>query len=1037
MLDLRSRALRLCHVHKPTSVAALLASVLLLMSGGCSGDDVDDVDDVNESTTVTDGGVSSVENQSVGSKRSDKTDDREEDDEAATSDSERADTDASKPSAGDKDKEPKPEGDDETKLDNPDLPVELPAGFKHRVLGNGLEVYSARDTSTTNVSVQVWYKVGSKDDPAGRSGFAHLFEHLMFKATRNLPPETFDRLTEDVGGSLNAFTADDTTAYYEIVPANHLERVLFAEAERMGSLVVDDAVFKAERDVVKEELRQRVLAPPYGRLFSLYVPQEAYQEHPYRRPGIGSLTDLDAAQIGEVLAFHETFYRPDNAYLIVVGNFEDNELNGWVDKYFGPIARPERALPVNDVDEPARTAAREATYYAPNVSLPAVLVNWLVPEYASEDSAALLVLDGILSTGASSRLYRSLVYEQQIAAEIGTSLDQAQQAGNISAYALMATGRTAAEGKAALLAEVAKLRDQKVSREELDEAKNELIAARLRNRESLLGLGNEVGESLIMAGDAAASEKLLERIRTVTVDDVQRVAQAYLGDQSYVVINYLGDSDKPADVPAEPRTPATDAPITLEALAPAGEPVTLAPEGERVPMPNAGPERDVTTPSVTERRLANGLRVLVAPRHNLPLVAALLSFDVGSSADPAGKAGVASLTAALISEGTSMKTAPQIATQIESLGAELSAAAGNDFTQLAVNSPSEVFEGSAALLSELVHDATFPEADLTRLKAQYLDGLSVSLSDPAAVADLASSRVIYGAAPYGAALDGTPTSIPTITRDDVVELYRTRWLPSSATLVFSGDIEPDAAFALAEKLFSDLRDPEDAAAKIDNPAGEPIASRVVVIDQPGAGQAAIEAVSRSIARDDPDYYPLLLGNAVLGGGYSARLNAEIRVKRGLSYGASSGLGARVDEGLFSASTQTRNDAAAEVVSLISTEISRLSSEPVSAEELAPRRATVLGSFSRSLETVSRLSSVVAGFAQYGLPIEEFGQYATKVQAVTPEQIRDAVGRRLPAAGMSFVVVGDAAPFIAQLTAAYPNVESIALTELNLDSATLR
>jgi zinc protease len=384
-----------------------------------------------------------------------------------------------------------------------------------------------------------------------------------------------------------------------------------------------------------------------------------------------------------------------------------------------------------------------------------------------------------------------------------------------------------------------------------------------------------------------------------------------------------------------------------------------------------------------------------------------------------------------------MKTAPQIATQIESLGAELSSVAGNDFTQLTVNSPSEVFEGSVALLSELVHDATFPEADLTRLKAQYLDNLSISLSDPAAIADLASSRVIYGAAPYGAALDGTPTSIPTITRDDVVGLYRARWVPSSATLVFSGDIEPDAAFALAEKLFGDLRDPEDAAPKIENPAGEATAPRVVVIDQPGAGQAAIEGVSRSIPRNDPDYYPLLLGNAVLGGGYSARLNAEIRVKRGLSYGASSGLGARIDEGLFSASTQTRNDAAAEVVGLISTEIARLSSEPVSPEELAPRRATVLGSFSRSLETVSRLSSVVASFAQYGLPIDELSQYATKVRAVTPEQIREAAERRLPAAAMSYVVVGDAQLFIEPLTAAYPTLERIPLAELNLDSASLR
>ena len=1026
MLDFHPCPLGLALRH--ASLAAWLASAVLVVGGGCG-------DDATVSTTEADSGASPGASESVSASTTERKPERESKEEAPTSDSERA-------SGEDAQSEPaepaKPSADDEgAAQDSPDTPAELPTGFTHRELSNGLEVYSARDTSTANVSVQVWYKVGSKDDPAGRSGFAHLFEHLMFKATRNLPSETIDRLTEDVGGSNNAFTADDTTAYYEIVPANHLQRVLFAEAERMGSLVVDDAVFQAERDVVKEELRQRVLAPPYGRLFSLYLPQEVYQEHPYRRPGIGSLMDLDAAQIGEVLAFHETFYRPDNAYLIVVGNFEEPELNGWIDEYFGPIAKPDRGLPENNVQEPARTGAREATYYAPNVSLPAVVVNWLVPKFASEDSAALLVLDGILSTGASSRLYRSLVYEQQIAVEIGSSLDQAQQAGNLSAYALMATGRSPAEGQAALLAEVAALRDDKVSQQELEEAKNELIAARLRSSESLIGRGNEVGESLIMTGDAAASEKLLQRIRSVTADDVQRVAQAYLGEQSSLVLNYLGDSDKPADLPAEPRMPATDAPITLADLAPAGEPVMLAPEAERVPMPSAGPERDVTPPNVMERRLANGLRVLAAPRHNLPLIATLLSFDAGSSADPSGKAGAASLTASLISEGTTMKTAPQIATEIESLGAELSAFAGTDFTQLTVNSPSEVFEGAASLLSELVHEPTFPEAELTRLKAQYLDNLSISLSDPATVAELASSRVIYGAAPYGTALDGTPTSIPTITRDDVVGLHRTRWIPSRGTLVFAGDIEPEAAFALAEKLFGDLRDPTDAAPKVEAPAGDPVDPRVVVIDQPGAGQTAIEAVSRSIARNDPDYYPLLLGNAVLGGGYSARLNAEIRVKRGLSYGASSGLGARLDAGMFSASTQTRNDAAAEVVGLISNEVSRLSSELVSAEELAPRRATVLGSFSRSLETVSRLSSMVASFAQYGVPIDELGQYPSKVRSVTPEQIREVAARRLPAAAISYVVVGDAEQFLPPLTALYPELETIPLAQLNLDSATLR
>jgi zinc protease len=348
---------------------------------------------------------------------------------------------------------------DDAKDDKPDddAMVAVPSGFKHRKLDNGLQVYSAKDDTTSNVTVQVWYKVGSKDDPAQRSGFAHLFEHLMFKATRNLPPEAFDRLTADVGGSVNAFTSKDMTGYYEIVPANHLERLLFAESERMGSLVVDEDVFKSERDVVKEELRQRVLGDPYGRLSSFYLPREAFQEHPYRRAVVGSLEDLDAAQIKDVLAFHSTFYRPDNAYLIVVGNFEDKDLERWVDKYFGPIERPDREIPRHDVKEPERKETREATYYVPNVSLPAVLVNWLIPKYASDDTAALSVLDNIVSVGKSSRLYRALVYGQ-LAAEANSWIDQAQQAGTFSTYAIMANGRSVEEGQAALLAEVGQAR---------------------------------------------------------------------------------------------------------------------------------------------------------------------------------------------------------------------------------------------------------------------------------------------------------------------------------------------------------------------------------------------------------------------------------------------------------------------------------------------------------------------------------------------------------------------------------------------------
>ena len=250
-----------------------------------------------------------------------------------------------------------------------------PVAFHLRVLPNGLRLYTAVDRTTPNVTVQVWYGVGSNDDPKGRSGFAHLFEHLMFKGSRDLPAESFDRLTEDVGGFNNASTTDDYTEYHEVIPANHLQRLVWAEAERMSGLVVDEADFKSERAVVEEELRQRVLADPYGRLFSLDIPEASFTVHPYHRPTIGSIEDLDSASLADVRAFHALYYRPDNASLIVIGNFDPAALDRWVDQYFGAIPRPAEPLPRVTAVEPPRTGPRVIDAYGPNVPLPAEVLS--------------------------------------------------------------------------------------------------------------------------------------------------------------------------------------------------------------------------------------------------------------------------------------------------------------------------------------------------------------------------------------------------------------------------------------------------------------------------------------------------------------------------------------------------------------------------------------------------------------------------------------------------------------------------------------
>ena len=414
--------------------------------------------------------------------------------------------------------------------------------YKDRTLANGLRVLSAPDNSSPTVAIQVWYHVGSKDDPVKRSGFAHLFEHLMFKSTKNMKSEMMDRLTEDVGGFNNAFTNDDVTVYYEVVPSNYLQTLLWAEAERLSGLNVDDANFKSEADVVKEEFRQGVEAPPYGR-FEYLLQEKSFLEHPYKRPTIGSIEDLTAASLKDVQEFHTTYYRPDNATLVVVGDFDPAQFDAWVDKYFGPIAKPARPLPRVQVKEPPRKSEIRLTEYGKN-DLPAVGLTYLTTRLADADSDVLRVADAVLSAGESSRLYNALVYNQQLAAEINSSSEVREDAGLFVLLAVLSEGKKAADAEKSLLAEIKKLQDGQVSAAELEKAKNQLITEQLRQRETSNGKALALGEAAVLYGDAARVNTDLDRLQAVTAADIQRVMKKYFTDTNRLVLYYLPEASK-------------------------------------------------------------------------------------------------------------------------------------------------------------------------------------------------------------------------------------------------------------------------------------------------------------------------------------------------------------------------------------------------------------------------------------------------------------------------------------------------------------
>ncbi|MEY2439708.1 MAG: zinc protease, partial [Verrucomicrobiota bacterium] len=363
----------------------------------------------------------------------------------------------------------------ETPAQSSASPVTIPPlNYQHAVLENGLQVYWVEDHSSPTVAVQVWYHVGSKDDPKGRSGFAHLFEHMMFKGNEHLKPDTFENLTENVGGENTAFTAPDVTVFHEVVPSNYLEPILWAEAERMASLALNDANFKSERDVVKEEYRQRILANPYGE-FSLAVEQKSFAAHPYNRPGIGNIADLDASQLPEVRAFHSTFYRADNATLIVVGDFKPSDLEMWAKKYFGAVPKPSGKIPRVTVKEPPRDKDALEVMYSPKAPLPAVAISYIGPSVRGPDTSALLLADTILSDGESSRLYQSLVYEQQIAARISFSADLREDLGLLTFRIVLASGKSVAEAEQALQAQIDAVLKDGVTEEELKKAKSQFL----------------------------------------------------------------------------------------------------------------------------------------------------------------------------------------------------------------------------------------------------------------------------------------------------------------------------------------------------------------------------------------------------------------------------------------------------------------------------------------------------------------------------------------------------------------------------------
>ena len=898
------------------------------------------------------------------------------------------------------------------------------------VLDNGLEVIALPDNSTANVTTSLWYKVGSKHDPEGRAGFSHLFEHILSRKTVNMPYNMINRLTEDVGGQRNASNWIDRTNYYETVPADYLETMLWTHRERMAFPVVDDEVFEKERSVVKEELRQRVLAPPYGRLQRFVIPENAFDVLPMRRPGIGSIEELDEATLDDARAFHQAYYGPDTATLIVAGNFEVERLKQLVDQYFADI--PRREDPVSlaiTLEEPARTSPRAVTAAAPNVPLPVIGDLWKGPSVMHPDAAALEVLSAIMSRGESSRLNDALVRSGK-AVNAAFFDSMTMDGGYIASYVVLSPTADAEQARAILDDEIEGVRTRPVTMAELTEAKNEIFSSALSQRQTVSGRAFELGEALVSTGNPDAADLRLERIAAVTLEDVQRVAQTWLDPQGKVSLSYSRGEDNPEQYANPYPRPDYGTPAP-----PTGSPREVLPEGERMAPPPPGDVPAVIRADFVETRLSNGIPLVSTQTSNVPIATITLVMPGGDATDPLEKAGLASMAADLADNGTTNRSATQIAATLESLGASVGLSSGSDGLYASVTAPAVNLEAAGAVLVDIIRNADYPADEVERERKRILDGFSATLKDPGALAGLVATRVMYGDAPYGRV--GNTTSLASITREDLIAHRETWWHPANAKLVISGGVSSEEAARLGETLFGGWTSDRDPPAPVARPAGDTPPPRPVVIDMPDAGQAAVVAGVRAIARRDKDFYPLWLAPTVLGSGSNGRLFEEVRTKRGLSYGAYSSLGQSLDAALLTASAQTKNETADEVAAVFFDQFRMLGEEVLDEDTLQKRRLFLGGAIARSLETSGGFNGQVASLMLRGIEPSEALAIAERLSFVEPEDTAAMARKYLAAERASLVIVGDASQFLDDLKALRGEVEVIPASELDLGSADLR
>ncbi|HRH42466.1 MAG TPA: pitrilysin family protein [Pyrinomonadaceae bacterium] len=862
-------------------------------------------------------------------------------------------------------------------------------------LKNGLRVILHQDKSTPVVAVNLWYHVGSKNETPGRTGFAHLFEHMMFQGSKNYVDGW--RAIDELGGNNNATTDQDRTYYYEVVPSNFLERTLYMEADRMTGLLeaMSQEKLNNQRDVVKNERRQRIDNQPYGSSFE-GIGEIMYPEgHPYHWSVIGSMADLSAASLDDVKSFFRTYYVPNNAVLVLAGDFDEKQTKSWIEKYFGSIAK---GADINRPTPPMPKLNGEIrkTIEEP-VPLPRLYMVWhTTPAYAP-DEAAIDMLSSILSTGRGSRMQSTLVYGKEIVQNIFTSNGTSEIGGQFQITATAKPGKTLEEIEKEVNAQIEQIKKEPPTAEEMTRALNIREANAIFGMQTVLGKGSQLSSYAGYLGKPDYFQANIDRYRKVTPADVQRVANQYLNGNR-LVISYL-----PGKAAVPKSNPDTDKPTSTESKKKDKELIAK----QDAALPKAGPDPKFTLPSIEKTKLSNGLNVWLVKQNELPIVSMNLVINAGGMLESADKSGVAVMTAGMLNQGTKTRSALDIANQLQSIGSSVFAGAGWDSTTISMQTLTKNLDQTLDVYSDVILNPAFPSTELESIRRRTLVGFLQLKSNPSAVASVVYDKVLYGNQPYGRQLGGDEKSIKAMTKDDLANFYNANYHPNNATLIVVGDVDSKTILPKLEKSFANWKAGNGSHGATDPNQTMMAKPGIYLVDKPGAVQSSVTIGQVGVARNNPDYYAIQVMNSILGGGSSARIYMNLREDKGYTYGAYSGFSYRRGPGPFSASGEIQTGSTKEAIQEFIKEINGIRGAiPVTAQELEVNKQNIIRRYPSGFETVGQISGQLSNLVVYGLPDTYFNEYISKVGAVTLQDVTRVANKYLDPAKMAIIVVGD-------------------------------